>query len=259
MKNKQQMINHPVKHINFSPQITPYKVSSRKGVGDGSWMNSSKIIFEVSLDNKKYYGDYFFSILQWAQERFSEITIIICDTLQRYNIMHDQKINEKEAFEISINLGKNWISQNQFNLRSLKTKPTIYHWDHWLSYKDDFVLYQNTLQDLYDSNIYFKNECDKVFENILNRFEKKYKSQTIIKEDVIHNVIKPYFFEETAVTSIFLSKLDGVSAYPGSLHQIWNDFASGKIKGLSGFKDCIFISLNLVKNSSIKQMQLASA
>lgn len=259
MKNKQKMVNNTVKHINFSPQITPYKVSVRKGIGDGNWMNFSKIIFEISLDNKRYYGDYFFSILQWAQERFHEITIIICDTLQRYNVMHDENLTEKEAFDVSRNLGKQWISQNQFNLQSLKIKPVIYHWDHWLAYKDEFEQNKNILHDLYDSNIYFKYECDKIFEIILNQFRKKYKDKAIIKEDIIHKVIKPYFFEETAVTAIFLPKLDGINAYPGSLHQIWGDFASEKLKGLLGFKNCIFLSLNLVKNNSSKQLQSAIA
>jgi tRNA-dependent cyclodipeptide synthase len=247
------MNNKNIKHKNFISQESPYKISVRKGIGNENWMDFSAVIFEISLDNKRYNGDYFFSILQWAQERFSEITIIICDTLQRYNIMYDQKVTEEEAFLLSRNLGKQWLCQNKSILDALKISPHIFYWDNWLLHKNDLNNNQNTLNTLYANNVYFRNECDKIFENIWERFKKKYTNNIIVKADIINNLIKPYFFEETAITDIFLSRINGISAYPGSLHQVWDDFSSGKIDGLNGFKGRTFLSLNLIKNHTTLQ------
>ena len=233
----------------FTPQSSPYKVSVRRGIGDGNWMNYSSINFQISLDNKKYYGDYLLSIFQWAEARFSKITIILCDTLQRYNLMFEHNITEEEACVISRDLGKKWLTQNQSILSSLNVTTEIFYWDNWLFYKDEIEYNKNILKNLHIKDTYFRNECEKIFDNIWDRFAKNNKVQLLSRKAVIDNLIKPYFYEETAVTDIFLSKLNGINAYPGSLHPIWDDFVAGKFGELEGFKNCTFLSLNLVKNN----------
>lgn len=224
-----------------------YKVSVRKGIGRGDWKESSHVIFEISLDNKHYRGDHFRSILDWAESNFKELTIIVCDTLQRHNLMFSENINEQEAQVISKERGDHWLDEYSPYMESKAIPTQIYRWDKWLFCSQQYEKGLESLKTLYSEDINFQRDLQAFFEKVFERKAKLVPHIWDIKTQYIESVLMPYFFEETVVTSIFLEDIKGISAYPGTLPKLWEKFIQRKFVGLEGFLNHTFLTLDLVK------------
>ncbi len=227
-----------------------YKVTVRKGLGPGNWQDFSKVIFEVSLDNKRFRGDSFYAILDWARTRFKSIHIIICDTLQRHNISFDKKISESKARPCAKQKGDLWLQESQVYFDKLKLTPEITRWDDWLNYDQDlYNKYDKDIRNLYETNQTVQNEINKTCDAVWERRKRHENIDDVLENAFKNQVILPYFFEETVLSAIFLPVIKGVSAYPGSLPKIWNTFIDGKINTLNGFREHTFINLDLKRKS----------
>lgn len=234
--------------MEYNAKETTYKVEVRRGLGHGNWKDFSKVIFEVSLDNKHYYGDHFFSILAWAKDRFNSIEIIVCDTLQRFNLAFEKGIEKEKALEIARAQGDDWINKSKEYFKSLQLSPKITKWDDWMDYdKDLYQVGYKELSALYELNLSVKKEIDAICDNVWHRRQKKYQLPESSAPHFKEAVFLPYFFEETVLSSIFLPVVGGVSAYPGSLPLFWDHFIEGKFDCLNGFKGHTFINLSLTR------------
>lgn len=224
----------------------PYKITVRKGLGPGNWQDFRKVIFEVSLDNKRYKGNAFFSILDWARTRFDTIHIIVCDTLQRYNICFDQKTSESDAKHLAKKKGDQWIQAAQPYFGELGLTPEITRWADWLSYNPTlYNEYHQALKNLYNTDQMIQKEINKICDNVWQRRKKQENLNPALEKEFKNKVILPYFFEETALSAVFIPIVKGVSAYPGSLPPLWNLFIEGKVDTLKGFRGHTFINLDL--------------
>jgi tRNA-dependent cyclodipeptide synthase len=218
-----------------------YRVTVRKGLGNGDWKNYSKINFEVSLSNKRYQGESLFSIIEWAKSRFTDIEIILCDSLHRHNILFERNVSISEARNISLEMGNAWLNHAHIFFNALNVTPKITRWDDWIKkYENEYTSYYHEIETLYNENSYIKKEVDLLCNNYLKR-----NNNILCQKSFRQQILMPYFFEETALSSVFLPKIGGVNAYPGSLPQLWNYFINTKENHLSGFKNQLFISLNL--------------
>jgi|GEM_PF-5136939 len=223
-----------------------YKVTVRKGLGPGNWQDFSKVIFEISLDNKRYRGASFYAILDWARTRFKSIHIIICDTLQRHNICFNKKISESKAQFLAKQKGDLWLQESQIYFDKLNLTPEITRWDDWLNYDPElYNRYDCDLKNLYKKDPAIQNEINKICDAVWERRKKQENIDKALESSFKKQVILPYFFEETVLSAIFLPAIKGVSAYPGSLPKIWNTFIDGKINILDGFREHTFINLDL--------------
>lgn len=227
-----------------------YKVTVRKGLGPGNWQDFPKVIFEISLDNKRYRGESFYAILNWARTRFKSIHIIVCDTLQRHNICFNQNISESKAHSLAKQKGDLWLQESQIYFDKLGLSPEITRWDDWLNYDPElYNRYDCDLKNLYKTNPAIQNEINKICKAVWERRKKHENLDNALETPFKNMAILPYFFEETVLSAIFLPIINGVSAYPGSLPQFWNTFIDGKVNILNGFKGHTFINLDLKRKS----------
>lgn len=225
-----------------------YKVAVRRGLGSGDWKDFTKVIFEVSVDNKRYTGPYFFSILSWAKERFDSIEIIVCDTLQRYNLAFAQNTDHRTAMQTAMQMGEDWIRRSQGYFDYLNICPRISRWEDWLSH--DPKTYDTNYRDLvhlYQNNLAVRTEVDKLAEAVWESRRKIFHFSEALEQKFKEEVFFPYFFEETALSAVFLPEVGGISAYPGSLPNFWNNFIEGKFSCLKGFQGCTFVNLSLTR------------
>ena len=223
-----------------------YKVTVRQGLGSGDWKTFSKVIFEVSLDNKRYRGDSFYSILSWAKPRFESIEIIVCDLLQRHNLVFSKQINMESASHEAKKMGDDWIRDSSPLFKELGLSPTITRWEEWLAYNPPY--YERCLKDLkdlYKDNPNVKQEIEAFFNAVWDRNQKHEKCSASLRNTFKDEVFLPYLFEETALSAVFLPALSGISAYPGSLPKFWNNFIEGSVDILKGFGGQTFITLDL--------------
>jgi tRNA-dependent cyclodipeptide synthase len=235
---------------NFPPQTSYYKVTARKGLGHGDWKNFTSVIFEISLNNSRSQGEYLNSTIKWAEGRFERAYFILCDSLQRHNINFENPyLSEKEAHVKAIEKGNTWLKNNQHYIENSILEFSIYRWDYWLNFTDDYNKARNYLDDLYMNDSIFRNDIDNVCHNFWVKSEYKNKNPSS-ERDFISRAAKNYILEETAVTSIFAARIKGVSAYPGSLHHFWLPFIELENEFLPGFKNHTFITLDLVRNKS---------
>jgi hypothetical protein len=142
-------------------------------------------------------------------------------------------------------LGQKWIRENK---RVLDESTLIYEISTWKNWKKPGIGYLkelNALKRTYNTDINFRTEID-TYLNQLWLQKSKSKDLTMDKKDMFtERVLRPYFFEETAVTAIFLDHIKGISAYPGSLPHFWESLIDQKYGVLQGFANHTFLRLDL--------------
>ena len=243
MKNKAQLTNYP-------PQTGTYKITTRKNLGNDHWYNFQNIILPISMNNKKCDGEYFFCTLQWAKERFDTIDIIICDTLNRHNIMFEMDIEEQEAKQYAQDQGNKWIQNNNYCIDQLQSKIHLSRWNDW-HYQTTFNNEYLQLEKLYTTNKKFAEEANSSFNEVWLRRQKQQNYDDHLKTEFIQKVIQPYLFEEMCITSILLQKIDSFIAYPGLFPQFSQHFITDKFNILDGFKNRTILALHHRKNKLV--------
>lgn len=230
-------------------QQIKYKVIVRQSLGIRDWKDFHTVILVISLDNKRFVGDYFRSILCWAKERFETIHVIVADTLQRHNIALLENTQLEQAKNISLKRGDEWIAQSNDIFKEMKIIPTIDRWDDWLlRYRNDYQQQYQDFLNLCETNQYIHSELKNYFDSLWKRLVQSKNLNQQKKEAFNQDVFMPYFLEETVLTSVFLSVLKGVIAYPGSLPKLWGYFTKEEHGSLNGFSKGAIAHLDFKRN-----------
>lgn len=171
--------------------MTHYKAHVRRWNGE----KFQKIEVGVSVGNQDYEGNKLEAIITYLNSISpSEITIQVCDTLQRWN---DPTYDEVKALKN----GDEWIKRNTPILKRLISPWKIIRWDKWLKSSN----FENAIQQvtkLYDENQEFRNAVLTTAAEVAIRFQKQKRlskfSSEISKEIFKQNSVK-YLLEENAV------------------------------------------------------------
>lgn len=231
--------------------LSTHKVEIRKGLGTGDWRAHNQVIFEVSLDNRRFTGDHLGSILHWAESKFQIAHIIICDTLQRHNLRFYEGVSAATARKHAQISGDAWLMENNDLFLKTPMIVQVHRWDQWKKPSSAYRKELNALKRVYNTNNTFRNEINDYLETVWKQKSTAQKLNSKARVFYIETVLKPYFFEETAITSVFLNQLDGISAYPGSLPPIWESLIQGKYDVLKGFRGHTFLQLDLSRRKAI--------
>lgn len=94
--------------------------------------SKSHALLPISVGNFDHEGERFSATIDIVGTTFKRLTILVCDTLQRFTRMAlGEYIVEEEACNIAKNAGKLWFSRHLKTLRSCKIPYELFHWDYW--------------------------------------------------------------------------------------------------------------------------------
>ncbi len=95
--------------------------------------SKAKACLNVSIDQKNEQGTKLQAIIEKANRTFKSIDIMLCDSLNRYNIALMHKIAIEKATPIAIATGDEWIRDNTPYMQNRVIPGRIIRWSEWLN------------------------------------------------------------------------------------------------------------------------------
>lgn len=90
--------------------------------------------FTISINNLITTGKKFRSIIHKVNKTFSSCDFMLCDTLNRHNIMMDKaELTQLQASKITYDQGDIWLNENQKYLDELTIDNKLIRWDNWIN------------------------------------------------------------------------------------------------------------------------------
>ena len=195
----------------YPPQIGTYSVKVKSGA---SWKAYKHARFQISVGQEYHESEKFKATMEWAKHRFDKVIICVNDTLQRYNFICNEGLQDLEAHTKAEAQGREWVERNISTIRSLPNYE-IHRWDDWrnhLEFQKEYAYVTN----LYEHEALVK---DLVMQDVLtfwNRRTQKRGNHTGVSFSEFKNASTNYLIEETAAFFLMFKKDHAVDIYPGS-------------------------------------------
>lgn len=166
---------------------------------------------QISVGQPYHEGSKFYATALWASQNFKSISVNLCDTLQRHNLMY-HGYTPFAAFDKSLTLGKEWLDRNGNALR-LISGLKITHWEDWKT-RAEWPSALDKTRYLY--------ERDPVFFDLVEKSASLFWDRRLGKEGYPENrkgafyvASRDYILEEIAV-SMVMSAPNIAEIYPGT-------------------------------------------
>ncbi len=201
----------------YPPQTGSYSI---KATG-ADWHSHDTVRLEISVGYPYHEGNKMKATLEWADARFKRVVVLVNDTLQRNNYIFENGLLEKEAFARAQQEGSEWIARYSGWLAAARAE--IYRWEDWRHHPD----YGHELQlacRIYNKNKEFQLAVNNAIEETWHRRTGNHPAYTQNRKGLFFSLSREYLIEETGVFSLIFKTIPGVSAYPGSFHEMWNMF-----------------------------------
>ena len=237
----------------YPPQTGLYKIKIKEG--GTSWREYDRLRLEISVGQSYHEGAKMEATLKWAKSRFPHVSILVNDTLQRFNLMFEQGLSEDVAERITWREGETWIERH----RPFLDGSSLYRWNEWKTRPD----YERALTEsrrIYTNNHAFSAAVDEAINDVWFR---RVGTDSIFlperKEEFFFHS-QNYLLEETAVFALAYKELPGISAYPGSFQKMWAMFVDSAIKGpLKGLNNAHCMRIDFQRNKSYRPAQKTPA
>lgn len=167
---------------------------------------------QISVGQQYHEGGKFLATTEWlAAAPFETISINLCDTLQRHNLMY-HGYSPFAAFDKALQNGKEWLERNKAALQ-LIPDAKITHWETWKK-NPDWDQAQSKTSYLYENDQIFCDLVEKSVEEFWKRRQGK-DGYTEDRKDDFFLASRNYILEEIAV-SMIMSQPDIAEIYPGT-------------------------------------------
>ncbi len=151
------------------PRETLVKVTFRCDPQDKKSMKNSDCIYHVSVGQAYHEGEKLIATMDLINETFRSCTIMLCDTLQRHTLsIKYPNLSDAELYAKSLSLGDEWLTRNSAAYQHLSIDSKIMRWDEWL-YHPDYSQYRAQIDELYHSDIDYKNKIHETIYKFLKR------------------------------------------------------------------------------------------
>lgn len=154
----------------------------------------------VSVGQPYHENEKLLATIKLVNRSFSKCTVVVADTLQRYNLL-PEVTSAEEAYKLSKNHGDAWLKRNQFSLSQLTIPHNFIRWDEWLAHPD-YKTQSNCIDKLLESNPLFKEAIIDSIGEYLERIQKRDKGQIIDCTAIYTNCLE-YLKEECAVMCLW--------------------------------------------------------
>lgn len=135
--------------MNYKVLLNSPKLSNR----DNKTVNNALLM--ISLDNVMTRGANLEAIIHKINKTFLHCDIMLCDTLNRFNIMAIDDISEYEAYKVALERGNDWLRENEQILKDLSINHRVIRWDEWLK-NVNFKSKLNIVQQEFNNNPTYK-------------------------------------------------------------------------------------------------------
>ncbi len=170
------------------------------------------VMLLISVGKKKHYNHYFKATIELINKsNFSRCTMLVCDTLQRYNLMMESTDSAETAILKSKAMGDEWIQRNKAIYTNLTMAYNIIRWDYWL------------IQDNYNKKkIFIENlfKQDKAFNQAIITTAHEYSGRQhkhnlrALGDDACLNLSVSYLLEECAAMLLWPHQQYHYELYP---------------------------------------------
>ena len=108
------------------------------------WSMERHCTLGISLGAHYHEGGKFRATVGWVSQNFDSCAIVVCDTLQRFNLPSYYLGNENSARLAALALGDEWLSRNSAAIELFSIPCQITRWEEWRTHPD----FQSTLNQL---------------------------------------------------------------------------------------------------------------
>ena len=106
------------------------KLSAKLTAGRSGNLYAYSAILLVSVGKQNFEDEAIRSAIQMINIEFPECCIVMADTLQRYNIATESNVSVEEAYNISLQVGDEWLKRyEEFFISHFTVPYSIVRWD----------------------------------------------------------------------------------------------------------------------------------
>lgn len=171
----------------------------------------AKARLQISVGQPYHEDNKFLATALWVAENFSNVSINLCDTLQRHNLIY-HGYSPFQAYDKALSDGKEWLQRNGEALIAIPNLK-ITHWEDWKKGSGWNTALQDT-KSLHETDRTFFDLVEKSAEEFWRRRQGKDGYPEERKADFF-KASRDYILEEIAV-SMLMSEKDIAEIYPGT-------------------------------------------
>lgn len=169
--------------------------------------SDSHIMLLISMGNKRQRGKYIAATIDLIKNKFKHYTIMICDVLQRHNLISQLNLSPEDAYISALKEGDNWLDDNFSTLKKLNNF-TIVRWSKWIE-DNNFNHYRKMIEREYNQNVAYREsiiQTAKIFSNRTSNIQ--------TKDDILNSSIT-YLLEECSAMFLWVNEGYNYELYPG--------------------------------------------
>ncbi len=215
-----------------------------KPKGSSGWQSHEYCTFGISIGNPNCDGEKLRAMVNWLNEQsnFKGCIVDLSDTLNRYNVMVEEGVNEETARAQSVQDGQEWLARNKATLDKLKIPYKVVHWSTWLG---DPVIkeYERAFYDAFKSDEQFRSA---VLADVNRYHERHDRSLWEIENISRMGPSIQYLIEELAVHSRMYERGPCATIYPGVQQSSFEMVRAGKVANVpTGLQSSHFVRMNI--------------
>ena len=204
----------------FSFENCPVKVSFTDcPVEERKRFYSSHCIMPISvgLGLKVCEGSEFLGTLKLINASFRSFTILLDDSIQRYNMRILSDLSDEALRNQAIREGDLWLQRNKSIIDLVSVPYNIVRWDDWANHPS-YLEHNKIVEALYQSDEWYRAAFEDTIEEFLSRFQKNIASDDAkIKKfdyDYAYQSCLLYLKEECSVMCLWAQALYDFEVYP---------------------------------------------
>lgn len=214
-------------------------------------------IIGISVENPRHSGEKFYTLLNWALEKFHSVEVNVFDQIHSYNIQFISNCSFQDALDQANNLGQEWIANNN---SILKMHPSV-----------KINTYKNLIADIpYNerfNQLLSLYEEDYIFRNLINCEIESFSTRRQIREGVwsqpilrkFYEFSKLYILDELATMSLLNEKSNFVEIYAGRFLNILKSPDRLNVVNLpNGLRDYPLIEVDFVRRTKKREFKDAA-
>ncbi len=204
------------KNRQYPPPTGPYKICPKNSV---PWSEQDHVRIQISVGQPNYEGDKFYAFLEWANTRFETVTLVVSDTLQRWNMLFEQETTVENAWNQSRQAGDEWLVRNGHMIETVSGLH-ILRWDDCL-HAESYSLAREKLETMNNDCLLFQFAMQETKNAFWNR-NMSSPGHSLERRNSFEHFSDQFLLEELAVFSDICAR-PGVDAYAGSwLEKLFN-------------------------------------
>jgi hypothetical protein len=172
----------------------------------------SHCLLGISVGQSKHEGQKLLSTLAKINESFGKCTIMLADTLQRFNLRTNHpSLSWSELTQMTKQAGDDWLIRNAEILQTLTMPYEISRWDYWRAHPK-FEFAKQLIEILAEENKSFRTAIFETISELALRFDK---NQKLVNNINLFKYSAEYVKEECAVQLLMADENYDFVAYPG--------------------------------------------